>query len=45
MERQEALLIVREYIKNTGLLNHMLSVEAAMRFYARKFSEDEENGA
>jgi len=42
MKREEAFNIVQEYIKNQGLLNHMLSVEAAMRFYARKYNEDEE---
>lgn len=42
MNREEALAIVHQYVKNSGLVNHMLSVEAAMRFYARKFGEDEE---
>jgi putative nucleotidyltransferase with HDIG domain len=41
MERSEALSIVREYVKSPNLINHMLSVEAAMVFYARKFGEDE----
>jgi predicted hydrolase (HD superfamily) len=41
MTRDEALALVREYVKNDNLVKHMLSVEAAMRFYARKFSEDE----
>ena len=40
MTRDEALGIVREYVKNEGLVRHMLSVEAAMRFYAEKFDED-----
>ncbi len=40
MERAEALEIVREYVKNENLVRHMLAVEAAMRFYAGKFSED-----
>ena len=39
MTRDEALAIVREYVKNEGLVRHMLSVEAAMRFYAEKFAE------
>lgn len=39
MTREEALAIVREYVKNEGLVRHMLSVEAAMRFYAEKFAE------
>jgi predicted hydrolase (HD superfamily) len=39
MTRDEALTLVREYVKNEGLVRHMLSVEAAMRFYAEKFAE------
>jgi len=39
MTRDEALALVREYVKNEGLVRHMLSVEAAMRFYAEKFGE------
>ena len=39
MTRDEALALVREYVKNEGLVRHMLSVEAAMRFYAEKFTE------
>lgn len=42
MTRDEALAIVREYVKNENLVKHMLCVEAAMRFYAEKFSEDVE---
>jgi putative nucleotidyltransferase with HDIG domain len=42
MQREEALAIVHEYIKNENLARHMLAVEAAMRFYAKKFGEDEE---
>lgn len=45
MNREEALSIVHQYIKNPNLVNHMLAVEAAMRFYARKFGEDEEKWA
>jgi putative nucleotidyltransferase with HDIG domain len=40
MERSEALAIVREFVKNENLIKHMLSVEAAMRFYAKKMGED-----
>jgi len=36
----EALALVREYVKNEGLVRHMLSVEAAMRFYAKKYGAD-----
>jgi putative nucleotidyltransferase with HDIG domain len=42
VNREEALVIVNEYIQNQNLFRHMLAVEAAMRFYARKFGEDEE---
>lgn len=42
MNRAQADAIVKEYIKNPNLYNHMLAVEAAMRFYARKAGEDEE---
>ena len=40
MEPSEALKIVRSYVKNESLVNHMLSVAAAMRFYSEKFGED-----
>src|SRR3989304_3887287 len=40
MTRAEALALAREFVKNEGLVRHMLSVEAAMRFYAEKFGED-----
>src|SRR3970282_48439 len=39
MTRAEALALVREFVKNEGLVRHMLSVEAAMRFYAEKLAE------
>ncbi len=42
MDRSQALSIVQEYVKSPNLINHMLAVEAAMRFYARKLGEDEE---
>ncbi len=42
MTRAEALSFVREYVKNDGLVRHMLCVEAAMRFYAEKVGEDVE---
>jgi putative nucleotidyltransferase with HDIG domain len=41
--RADALAIVKEHVKNEGLLRHMLAVEAAMRYYARKLGEDEES--
>jgi putative nucleotidyltransferase with HDIG domain len=42
MNRDEALSLVREFVKNEGLVRHMLSVEACLRFYAAKFGEDVE---
>ncbi len=45
MTRDDAWAIVAEFTKSPMLLRHMLSVEAAMRFYARKFGEDEERYA
>jgi putative nucleotidyltransferase with HDIG domain len=42
MTRDEALSLVREYVKNESLVRHMLCVEAGMRFYAEKFGEDAE---
>jgi putative nucleotidyltransferase with HDIG domain len=42
MNREEALAIVNEFVENQNLVRHMLAVEAAMRFYARKFGQDEE---
>lgn len=40
MNRADALSIVNEYVKNSGLVNHMLCVEAAMRYYAERMGED-----
>lgn len=40
--REEGYKIVTQYVKNTGLINHMLSVEAAMRYYAGKLGGDME---
>ncbi|NMB53418.1 MAG: HDIG domain-containing protein [Leptolinea sp.] len=40
--REEGYKIVTQYVKNTGLINHMLSVEAAMRYYAGKLGGDVE---
>jgi putative nucleotidyltransferase with HDIG domain len=45
MNRADALALVREYVKNESLVKHMLAVEAAMRFYARRCGEDEETWA
>jgi putative nucleotidyltransferase with HDIG domain len=42
MTRDEALALVRSYVKNENLVHHMLAVEAAMRAYADYFHEDPE---
>lgn len=42
MTREEALTLVRKYVKSESLVRHMLSVEAAMRFYAEKYAENVE---
>lgn len=42
MNRSEALAIVHEFVKNQGLVNHMLAVEAAMTFYADQLDQDME---
>jgi putative nucleotidyltransferase with HDIG domain len=40
--RDDAYQLMTSHVKNENLQKHMLAVEAAMRFYARKYSEDEE---
>ncbi len=42
MNRADAYALMTEYTTNASLIKHMLSVEAAMRAYARKLGEDEE---
>ena len=41
MDRADALAIVQEFVNNENLIRHMYAVEAAMRFYAQEYSEDE----
>ena len=43
MKRDEALTVVKEFVKNPNLIKHMLAVEAAMVAYAKKFEENEES--
>jgi putative nucleotidyltransferase with HDIG domain len=40
--RADALALVHEYVTNVSLINHMKAVEAAVRAYAKKLSQDEE---
>jgi putative nucleotidyltransferase with HDIG domain len=40
--RDDAYRLMTTHVKNENLRKHMYAVEAAMRFYARKFGEDEE---
>lgn len=42
MNRADAYAIVEQYVSNENLIRHMLAVEAAMRFYAEKYQEDQE---
>jgi len=40
--RNDAYTLMTSHVKNENLQKHMLAVEVAMRFYARKYGEDEE---
>lgn len=40
--RKEALGLLKEYNRDESLLKHALAVEAVMRYFANKFSEDQE---
>jgi len=42
MDRMSTVALLQEYTKSESLRKHALSVETAMRAYARKFSADEE---
>ena len=42
MNRADALALVHEYTQSEPLRRHMYAVEAAMRAYARKFGENED---
>jgi putative nucleotidyltransferase with HDIG domain len=43
MNRSLAYALLTEYVKDQSLVRHCLSVEAAMRSYARKLGHDEES--
>jgi hypothetical protein len=43
MEREQALKLLKEHIKNRNLIKHCLAVEQAMRKLARLFGADEES--
>ncbi|MEJ2563856.1 MAG: HAD family hydrolase, partial [Anaerolineales bacterium] len=40
MERQQALNLLHQYVKNQSLRRHMYAVEAAMRDYALRMDGD-----
>jgi predicted hydrolase (HD superfamily) len=42
MNREKALKLVKDYVKNENSIKHMLAVEAVMRSLARRFNEDED---
>mgnify|MGYP001572605672 CR=1 FL=1 len=42
MNREKALKLVKEKVKNQNLIKHSLAVEVCMRALARHFNEDEE---
>jgi len=42
MDRDDALNLVREKVRNRNIVKHMIAVEAAMRAVARRLGEDEE---
>ena len=43
LNRENAWELLNEYTKSESLLKHALAVEAAVRGYARRFGEDEED--
>jgi predicted hydrolase (HD superfamily) len=40
-DRADAVALLESWVANDGLRKHMYAVEAAVRFYARQFGEDE----
>ncbi len=45
MKRQEALLLLNEYIKNQNIFKHLLATEVQMRALAKKLNQDEDKWA
>ena len=45
MERDQTIDFLRRHVKTEMLMKHLLTVEASMRGYARKYGEDEERWA
>ena len=45
MARNQTIEFLQAHVKTDMLMKHLLSVEASMRGYARKYSEDEERWA
>ncbi len=43
VDREFGWQLVNEHVKDRGLIRHMQSVEAAMRWYARQLGQDEEH--
>ncbi len=41
MEREKALNLIKEHVKNKNSIKHMLAVEAVMKALAKKFNENE----
>lgn len=42
VNREEALGLIQEQVKNINLIRHMLATEAVLRALARRWGEDEE---
>lgn len=42
IDREQALALLREYVKGEGLIKHCLAAEAAMRAYAPRYAGDPE---
>ena len=40
--RQQAWALLNQYNSNQGLIKHAIAVEAAMRYFARKYGQDEQ---